>query len=108
MEARGVPRVDPNDALVRASQLEASDVDDHISTEELSWLLGKSANAIRRLIRGGEIEAVRVPGAFRIPREEAMRLSRERIEAEAGRTLGDRELERLIDSVIATNREQRA
>ena len=30
-------------------------------------------------------------------------MARERIEAEAGRKLSDRELERLIDEVIATN-----
>jgi hypothetical protein len=55
------------------------------------------------MIRDGEIEGVRIPGGFRIPKAEALRLARERIEAEAGRKLSDRELERLIDEVIATN-----
>ena len=44
-----------------------------------------------------------MPGGFRIPKAEALRLARERIETEAGRKLSDRELERLIDEVIVTN-----
>ena len=55
------------------------------------------------MIRDGDIEGVRIPGGFRIPKAEALRVARERIEAEAGRKLSDRELERLIDAVIATN-----
>jgi hypothetical protein len=38
-----------------------------------------------------------------VPRSEVLRLARERIEAEAGRKLSDRELEKLIDEMIATN-----
>ena len=38
-----------------------------------------------------------------LPKAEVLRLARERIEAEAGRKVPDRELERLIDEVIATN-----
>jgi hypothetical protein len=58
------------------------------------------------MIRDGEIEGVRLPGGFRVPKAEALRLARERIEAEAGRKLTDDELERLIDAVIATNEQQ--
>ncbi len=58
------------------------------------------------MIRDGEIEGVRLPGGFRVPKTQALRLAREQIEAEAGRKLSDRELERLIDEVISTN-EQR-
>ena len=58
------------------------------------------------MIRDGEIEAVRIPAGFRVPKAEALRVARERIEAEAGRKLSAREIERLIDEVIATN-EQR-
>jgi hypothetical protein len=69
----------------------------------MGWILGKSPGAIRRMIREGEIESVRVPGAIRIPKAEAIRAARQRIEAEAGRKVSDRELERLIDQVITTN-----
>ena len=55
------------------------------------------------MIRDGDIEATRMVGGFRIPRSEVLRLGRERIEAEAGRTLTDKELERLVDEVIAAN-----
>ena len=81
-------------------------VDDFLSTREMAWVLGRSPGTIREMIRDGEIEGVRLPGGFRVPRAEALRLARERIEAEAGRKLSDRELERLIDEVITTN-EQR-
>jgi excisionase family DNA binding protein len=78
-------------------------MDDHLSTEQVGWILGKSAGSVRDMIRDGEIEAVRLVGGFRIPKAEVMRLGRERIEAEAGRKVSDAELERLIDQVIATN-----
>ena len=81
-------------------------MDDHLSTRELGWVLGRSAGTVRDMIRDGEVEAVRIPGGFRIPKAEAMRLARERIEAEAGGKLADRELERLIDEVIVTNEER--
>jgi hypothetical protein len=58
------------------------------------------------MIRDGEIEGIRLPDGFRVPKAEALRLARARIEAEAGRKLSVRELERLIDAVISTN-EQR-
>jgi excisionase family DNA binding protein len=83
-------------------------MDDVLSTTEMGWLLGLSAAAIRRMIRAGDLESVRLPGGFRIPKAEALRLARERIEAEAGRKLSDRELERLIDKVISTNRQRTA
>ena len=78
-------------------------MDDLLSTRQMGWVLGRSPGTIRDLIRDGTIEGVRLPGGFRVPRTEVLRLARERIEAEAGRKLSDRELERLIDDVIATN-----
>ena len=73
----------------------------------MAWVLGRSPSTIRDMIRGGEIDGVRLADGFRVPKPEALRVARERIEAEAGRKLSDRELERLIDEVITTN-EQRA
>ncbi len=78
-------------------------MDEHLSTKEMGWVLGRSAGTVRDMIRDGEIEGVRIPDGFRIPKAEALRLARERIEAEAGRKLSDRELEKLIDQVISTN-----
>jgi hypothetical protein len=78
-------------------------VDDHLSTEQVGWLLERSPESIRDMIRDGEIEGIRLPVGFRIPKAEALRLARERIEAEAGRKLSDPQLERLVDEVIATN-----
>jgi len=72
----------------------------------MSWILGRSSGAIRRMIRDGAIEGVRIPAGFRVPRAEALRLARERIEKEAGRKVSDRELEKLIDGVISTNEER--
>jgi hypothetical protein len=74
-----------------------------LSTRQMSWILGRSPGTIRDLIRDGDIEGIRIPGGFRVPKAEALRVARERIESEAGRKLSDRELERLIDDVIATN-----
>jgi hypothetical protein len=79
-------------------------VNESLSTRETGWLLGKSAAEVRRMIRDGSIEGIRIPAGFRVPRDEALRLGRERIEAEAGRAVSDRELERLIDDVLETNR----
>jgi excisionase family DNA binding protein len=81
-------------------------VDEHLSTRQVGWLLGRSQGSIRDMIRDGDIEAVRLVGGFRIPKAEALRLGRERIEAETGRKLSDRELERLVDEVIAKNESQ--
>jgi excisionase family DNA binding protein len=81
-------------------------MDDHLSTKEMGWVLGRSPGTVRDMIRDGEIEAVRLPDGFRIPKAEALRVARERIEAEAGKNLSDRELERLIDEVISTNEER--
>lgn len=78
-------------------------MDDLLSTKELAWVLGQSASRVRRMIRDGEIEATRIPGGFRIPKTEALRLARDRIEAEADRKVSDRELEKLIDQVLTTN-----
>ena len=78
-------------------------MDDHLSTEQVGWLLERSPETIREMIRDGEIEGVRLPVGFRVPKAEALRLARDRIEAEAGKKLSDRQLERLIDEVIATN-----
>jgi hypothetical protein len=78
-------------------------MDDSLSTKQLAWVLGRSANSIRDAIRAGDIDGTRIPSGFRIPRAEVLRLARSKVEAEAGRTLSDRELVRLIDEVIATN-----
>jgi hypothetical protein len=81
-------------------------VDEFLSTKQMGWLLGRSPGAVRRMVREGEIDGIRIPGAYRVPRAEALRLARERIETEAGRRLSDREVERLIDEVISTNEER--
>ena len=81
-------------------------MDDFLSTKEMGWLLDRSAGSVRRMIRDGEIEGVRLPDGFRVPKAEALRVSRERIESEAGRKLSDRELEGLIDKVLTTNEER--
>jgi excisionase family DNA binding protein len=78
-------------------------MDEHLSTTEMAWVIGKSPGRVRRMIRDGEIEGMRLPGGFRVPKAEVLRLARERIETEAGRKLSDRQLERLIDEVISTN-----
>jgi Helix-turn-helix domain len=78
-------------------------VEDHLSTQQVGWVLGRSPGSVRNKIKDGEIEAIRIVGGFRIPKAEVLRLARERIEAEAGRKLSDRDLERLIDQLIATN-----
>jgi excisionase family DNA binding protein len=80
-----------------------SDVDEYLSTKHLAWLLGRSSTAVRRMIREGEVQAVRLPGGFKVPREEVLRVSREQIEHQAGRKVSDGELERLADDVIARN-----
>lgn len=78
-------------------------MDESLSTKQLAWVLGRSANSIRNDIRTGDIDGTRIPSGFRIPRVEVLRLARSKVEAEAGRKLSDGELERLIDEVIATN-----
>jgi len=83
-------------------------VNDHLSTQELAWIIGRSPGTVRDRIKDGEIEAIRIVDGYRIPKAEAMRLGRERIEAEAARTVSDRDLERLIDELIATNEERLA
>ena len=83
-------------------------MNDHLSTQEVAWILGRSAGTVRDKIKDGEIEAIRIVDGFRVPRAEALRLARGRIEAEDGRTLSDRDLERLIDELIATNEERLA
>jgi hypothetical protein len=81
-------------------------VDEHLSTQQIGWILDRSPGSVRDMIRDGDIEGVRLPSGFRVPKAEALRLARERIEAEAGRKLADRELERLVDALIATNERQ--
>jgi len=83
-------------------------VNDHLSTQQVAWILDRSPGTVRDMIKDGEIEAIRIVDGFRIPKDEAMRLARERIEAEAGRKLSDRDLERLIDELIATNEDRLA
>ena len=76
---------------------------DSLSTEQLGWVLGRSANSIRDEIRSGDIESARIPSGFRIPKAEVLRLAREKAKAETDRTLSDRDLERLIEEVISSN-----
>jgi hypothetical protein len=78
-------------------------MEDHLSTEQVGWILDRSPESIREMIRDGEIEGTRIPAGFRVPKAEALRLARERIERETGKKMSDRELERLIDEMIATN-----
>jgi excisionase family DNA binding protein len=80
-------------------------MEDHLSTEQVGWVLGRSAGTIRDLVKAGEIDGSRITTGFRIPKAEVLRLAREKVEAESGRKLSDRALERLIDEVIATNEE---
>jgi excisionase family DNA binding protein len=81
----------------------AKSSDHYYSTEQVGWLLGQSASAVRRMIKDGEIAGVRLPAGFRVKRDEAIRISRARIEGETDQRLSDREVERLIDETIATN-----
>ena len=81
-------------------------MDDNLSTQQVGWIIDRSPGSVRDMIRDGRIEGVRLPAGFRIPKAEALRLGRERIEAEAGRKIADRELERLVDALIATNEGQ--
>ena len=76
---------------------------DSLSTQELGWVLGRSAKSIRDDIRSGAIESARIPRGFRVPKAEVLRLAREKVEGEAERKPSDKDLERLIDEVISTN-----
>ena len=78
-------------------------MEDHLSTQQVGWVLGRSSGTVRDKIQDGEIEAVRIVDGYRIPKAEVLRIARARIEAEAGRKLSDRDLQRLIDELIATN-----
>jgi excisionase family DNA binding protein len=79
-------------------------MDELLSTREMGWLLGRSAGTVRDMIRDGDIEGVRLPSGFRVPKAEALRLARDRIEREAGRSVSDRRIDSLIDEVITRNR----
>ena len=79
-------------------------MDELLSTREMGWVLGRSAGSVRDMIRDGDIEGVRLPSGFRVPKAEALRLARDRIETEAGRSVSDRRIESLIDEVITRNR----
>jgi hypothetical protein len=78
-------------------------MDDHLSTEQVGWILERSPGSVREMIQSGEIEAVRLPAGYRVPKAEVFRLARERIEDASDRKVSDRQLERLIDQVIETN-----
>jgi predicted XRE-type DNA-binding protein len=80
-------------------------MEDHLSTKQVGWILGRSAGTIRDQIKAGEIDGSRITTGFRIPKAEVLRLARQKIQAEDGRKLSDGALERLIDEVIATNEE---
>jgi hypothetical protein len=83
-------------------------MDEHLSTEQVSWILERSPGTVRDMIRDGQIEGIRIPAGFRVPKAEAIRLARDRIEAEAGRKLSDRQIERVIDELIKTNEQRRS
>ena len=83
-------------------------MNDHLSTQQVAWILDRSPGSVRDMIKDGEIEAIRIVDGFRIPKDEAIRLARERIEAEDGRKVSDRALETLIDELIDTNEERLA
>jgi excisionase family DNA binding protein len=78
-------------------------VQDHLSTRQVGWVLGRSPGTVRDKIKDGDIEAIRIVGGYRVPKAEVLRLARERIETEAARKLKDRDLERLVDELIETN-----
>ena len=78
-------------------------MEDHLSTNQVGWILGRSAGTIRERVKSGELEGSRITTGFRIPKAEVLRLARQKVEAEGGGRLSDRALERLIDEVIATN-----
>lgn len=79
-------------------------MDDHLSTQAVGWVIGRSSGTVRDMIQSGQIEARRIPAGYRIAKDEVLRLAREHVAAETGRKPPDRELERLIDEVIETNR----
>ena len=83
-------------------------MDELLSTREMGWILGRSPRAIRDMIRDGTVQGTRLPAGFRVPKAEALRLARERIESEGGRKLSERALEQLIDQVITSNEERSA
>jgi len=78
-------------------------VNDLLTTQQLAWVLGRSTGTIRDQIKAGEIEATRIVSGYRIPRAEALRLAREKVESETEGTISDATLERLVDEVIETN-----
>lgn len=78
-------------------------MEDHLSTEQVGWVLGRSAGTIRDGVKAGEIEGTRITSGFRVPKAEVLRLAREKVEAETGRKVSDKALEKLIDEVITTN-----
>ena len=81
-------------------------MNDLLTTQQLAWVLGRSAGTIRAQIKAGEIEGTRIVGGFPIPRSEALRLAGEKVEAETSRKMSDKQLERLVDEVIETNESQ--
>ena len=82
-------------------------MDDLLTTQQLAWVLGQSPASIRDRIKAGDIEASRIVGGYRIPKTEALRLAREKVEAETDRKISDAKLERLVDEVIETNERER-
>jgi excisionase family DNA binding protein len=78
-------------------------VNDLLTTQQLAWVLGRSTGTIRDQIKAGEIEATRIVSGYRIPKSEALRLAREKVESDSDRKISDKQLERLIDEVIQTN-----
>ena len=62
-------------------------MDEHLSTQQVGWVIGHSPGTVRDRIQAGEIDATTIVDGYRIPKAEVLRLARERIEAEAGRKL---------------------
>ena len=78
-------------------------MNDPLTTQQLAWVLGRSTGTIRDQIKAGEIEGTRIVSGYRIPKAEALRLAREKVESATNSKLSDKDLERLVDEVIEIN-----
>jgi excisionase family DNA binding protein len=81
-----------------------ADVKDAFSTGEVAQLIGRSPSSVRTMIKSGELESARLPGVgYRVPREAVVALAKAVLRDEAGARLSDRQVERLIEQVLAQN-----